>query len=173
MRTTFELTGQRAKLISFNPRAELHGDESQPAGDLKISFRAASDCLAMFGSQLRDSLFWTDPGTTALTQAELDGLEVDRKNLRNPQMVPPFKLDHEIVGGLVTIDYGIKDKIDLAGSVNKFAVTPLEGGSVEITFRVQAEIESDDAGRLCMLIGREITVDVEGPQAEPELGDED
>ena len=55
----FNLTKTSAKLNSFNIRAEKHGEENVPAGDLKLSIKAANTILDIFDPKLREALYQT------------------------------------------------------------------------------------------------------------------
>mgnify|MGYP001595564560 CR=1 FL=1 len=56
----FELSKVNASLVNFNARAEIHGDEKEPAGDLKIKVSLSNDCLAMFHPTLKAMLYHYD-----------------------------------------------------------------------------------------------------------------
>lgn len=170
MKPVFELTNQTATLHSFNPRIEKHGDEDMPAADLRLSYQCANDELSMFGPQLRDSLYWRDTSGTSIEQKDLEGLGLtDKPNLRNPFLASPIKLgqQRDLVGAIVEIQYGIDSLIRFdAAKVNNYRLDPQEGGTVTISFRVQVSgIKDIDAGRLCGLIGHEVTISVDPPTA--------
>ena len=53
----FRLKNQRAKLTSVNPRAELHGEETNLACDLKFTLTTGNKKLDEFDPGLRHALF--------------------------------------------------------------------------------------------------------------------
>lgn len=53
----FELDAVEAKLNSYTPRRELHGEDPQPAASLAFAVNLDADALAMFAPTLRSSLF--------------------------------------------------------------------------------------------------------------------
>lgn len=163
----FSLEGQTIKIKSFNPRAEQHGAEKVPAADIGIELAAPNYMLSEFGQQLRDSLYWNSGEQP--NQGELIEPAVDKPNLRTPELKGPFKLNTEIVGADVTIDWGIggKSNIELGDcEVNNFSVDPKEGGTVEISFRIQCHPSESDAGKLCGLVQQEAKMTLSPPSVE-------
>ena len=47
----FQLDQQQAKVTSFNPRAEKHGEENVPAGDVRFQVACPNTVLDAFGKE--------------------------------------------------------------------------------------------------------------------------
>lgn len=163
----FELKEAKAKLIDVNPRAELHGESSKAAADLKIKVMLPATELAQLHPTLR-SMLYEKPSAPDLA----DQATGEANALRFPQLGLPLKWEGEVVGGKVTIHHGISSKSDLVLDtvmVNEFRLEPLEGGSVQTTFRVQCHPDEKAFGRLCTMTGTDIVVSVEPPAEEADL----
>lgn len=164
-----ELTDAICIIKSVNLRAEKHGPEEVPACDLKIETDQANDILAFFGSQLLDSLYWCADGPVS-EQDELDGIEpVSAKpDLRNPNLAGPLAIDYEGAGYTLRIEWGIDASTGISiydAKVNAVTIDPHEGGSVTLRFRAQFGVDEKLAGRLGVMIGREVTLSLEPPAA--------
>jgi hypothetical protein len=162
----FSLKNDVATLANVNPRAELHGEDRQPACDLRIDMSVSNGLLAEFHPTLRSFLFEKDSG-------QLD-LGDELTKLRMPKL-GPLKYSEELVGAEVTIHRGLggKSDITLPGcSVNNFTLDAQEGGSVGLSFRIQGHPDEKQFGRLCSCIGTEIEISIEPPSGEQQdLGD--
>lgn len=162
-----------ASIRSVNLRAEKHGPEEVPACDLKIETDQPNSVLAFFGSQLLDSLYWRNEAPADFTQGELDEIEPvsEKPNLRNPRLAGPLGIDYEGVGYTIRIEWGIDDSTEIAiydARVNAITIDPKEGGSVTVKLRAQFGVDEKLAGRLGVMIGREVTMSIEPPAAESE-----
>lgn len=157
----FELN-QAVKLISVNARAEIHGDERKAAFDLKFEANAHSDILNHFHFSLRNMLFKQPDSPDMLQQiGEGDTLT----DLRFPLM-GPLKWDLEGIGYHLTIPYGTGGKSDIKlgdCKVDKFKLTPINGGAVNIEFRVIVHPDAKDVGKICDMIQQEIDVILTAP----------
>lgn len=173
----FNLERARATVKSVNLRAEKHGDDEVPAVDIKLALDRPSTDLAMFGPRLRTALFWRDPEQHP--EDLLDGIDpmLELPNLVAPELRGPFALSAEYVGAEVEIDYGLGGPSNIVletAKVNRLRVEPREGGSVELTLRVQASrIDEKIAGRLAMLIDRETVVSITAATTAAQDADED
>jgi hypothetical protein len=157
---SFELTDVPATLEHFNPRTEKIGPEDIPAADFKIECKQTADCLAFFSPTMRAHLFDTE-GKTDLA----GGLVV-----RYPHIDYPIKLDHEMTGARCALGSGVGKPMEFYdSSVNDFRVTPLDGGMVQLVFRVQCKPDEKQAGRLYMLQKRPIVISIEPMELEEEL----
>ena len=168
-----ELTAVTAIIKHVSLRAEKHGPEEVPACDLKIETDQPNSILAFFGSQLLDSLYWRAPTAEDFTQSELEGVEPvsDRPNLRNAALVGPFGVQYDGAGYTVRIDYGIDSTTEIAihdVRINAITIDPKEGGSVTLKLRAQFGVDEKLAGRLGVMIGREVTLSLEPPAANDE-----
>jgi len=158
----FELIQATVKLANINPRAEMHGDDPKPAFDLKIEATCSSSALTHFHPELRQHLFMEDQNPDLVDQVtEGDGLTV----LRYPKM-GAIKWDWEGAGYTATVDYGMGGSSNLELNdckVDHFKIEAQNGGSVVITFRIIAHPESEDVGKLCEFMQREIILDLLPP----------
>lgn len=152
------LNTQRAKLSAFNPRTEMHGDEHVPAADLVFEVKAPNGILTLLSPMLLPALYQRDdtpsdmfPDPDALTIYKFPSIEAFQ--WRVPK---PIKAD-------VTIHIGVSGYSDIslgACEVDKIVVTPNEGGTVALRFRVKSWPKADDMGRLCTLIQSIVDVSV-------------
>lgn len=155
-----ELTKCTATLENLNLRTEKAGEDKIPAADLKISTGQAADVLAHFSPTLKSFLF--NPEATL----DLAG----GMSLRDPHLQYPLARDEEMTGAVVTIGYGPGKPMTFEDcKVNAFRITPHEGGSVVLAFRVQCRPSPEQVAKLYTLIeqGVEITVT---PCELPEMG---
>lgn len=175
----FELSNQAAKLISFSPNAECHGEDRKPVSYLKISANLSNDCLAFFSPSLKSAIYMRNDnasnvraqqpeqgdlvgGKPVEATAPSDGLTA----LRFPALNGPFKWDWEGVGYDIAIPYGVTGKADIAlkGDIDEFRLNCKEGGTVEVTFRATVHPTEEQNGRLCSLIQSQIEVTVTPPE---------
>jgi hypothetical protein len=162
----FELRKETAKLVDVNPRAELHGEATKPAGDLKLRVMLPAAELIQLHPNLRSMLYEKSNNPDLV-----DAATGEANSLRFPQIGLPIKWAGEIVGAEVTIHHGISAKSDLVLDgclVNEMRLEPLEGGSVATTFRVQCHPDEKAFGRLCAMTGTEIVVSVFPPADAPQ-----
>ena len=163
-----ELKKTNMVLTSFNPRAELHGDDPKPAADLTLEAKLPNSVLAEFDPTLKALLYVKDTEQADLV-SEGDPEHMTKR--RFPKM-SPFKWDDEIVGAQVTIHWGVGKKSDvvLGGCVvGNYKIDAEEGGTVKLTLRVQCHPSESQAGKVCMLVGSKIDVTIEPPEADEEL----
>ncbi len=169
MRFAFALHEQKCRLLSFNPRAEHHGEETVPAADLKIEVALANDELAMFHPALKSLLYHYD------SQIAGDLVDVAKKDedknysphLRMQKLVTPLKWDDAITGATVRIHYGAtgRDIVLTTADVNNFTIDPQQGGTVMVGFRVQAKPDEKQSGKLCTMVQTDIELSIEPPEA--------
>lgn len=155
----FELAKASATLENLNPRMEKHGGEKVPACTLKLSLATSADILAHFSPNLRAFLFNED------APRDLAGGIV----VRDHHMGYPLNRDEEMTGAKVTIDYGVSEKMIFQDcKVDDFKLTPRDGGSVIVGFRVACRPDESQIGKLYLLQEAAITLDVDPPEA-PEM----
>lgn len=158
-----ELDGQKMLLAHFNIRAEVHGDEREPAADLKLEADVGAEFLDKLSPALRPMLFCKDPEAAA----DLADQGAEAPNLRFPQLVAPLRWEDEMLGALVSIKVGNR-KIDLgAASVNKLTFSPREGGTVSLELRVQCKPDEEQAGRLYSVLQTEVRVTIKEGEPQP------
>lgn len=159
----FNLQKQSAKLISVNPRTELHGEEHVLAIDLKFETIMGNDVLTEFHPALKEALFRigdAPQGEIELEPGRLTGLKF-------PQL-GPVKWDHECAGYRLTVHDGLDGTGNiclLAIKVDQFRFDCRDGGSVAIAFRVIVKPQEADVGRLCKMIQDDIDVSLIPPAA--------
>lgn len=162
----FELTNKTTlRLDHVQTRMERHGEDHVPAIDLSLTWTTNNRALDMLHPELRKALYapLQAPGQDEPEQAEMD-LPVDELPVvRFSRIKYPIKLDNEQTGMTVRIDYGLGGASDIelnTCKLSKFAVTPIEGGSVEIKMLLQCSSEIDEhvSGSLSMLQQSEIVL---------------
>lgn len=167
-----ELSKVKALLSSVNPRSEIHGEEKMPAGDLKLRVNLSNDCLAMLHPTLKAMLYHYDKQIDAdLVDTASASDPAYAPHLRFPE-IPAINWKGEMVGAQVIAHIGIDDKSNIVlhpCTVNNLVLEPQQGGTVKVSFRVQAHPDEKQFGKLCGLIGTEIDVSVVPPKAEEGL----
>src|SRR5258708_7970995 len=85
-----------------------------------------------------------------------------------PNSWGPFRWDGEMLGASVSLQVrGEKSRVELADAkVNNFQLEVQEGGTVLLSFRVQAHPDERKFGKLCTLIQNEVQVTLT-PAEEP------
>jgi hypothetical protein len=158
------LTPTTVTLKHVNLRPEKHGDESVRAIDVKLSLKQGNEVLDLFHPKLRERLYWNQKEQEQL-QTRMPGVSASLPDLVFPEL-EPVKWDLELVGAKVVVDYGLGAE---AGSnvelhdckVNGFLFELHQGGTVEVTFRVQTSNFPDGAlDKLSKLLEHETAVQV-------------
>jgi hypothetical protein len=165
----FRLEKQQALLSNFNPRAEKHGQENVPAGDLKIAVTCHNSVLEEFAPHLRELLFChpSEAGPAAGLRLPVDD---DKRYtaLRFPK-IGPLKLDEAFPGYSLSIagGMGLRKPLELDDvELDGFTFEPQEGGSVTVSFRAKCHPDDREAGRLCAMIQEAIVLTLTPPSAE-------
>jgi hypothetical protein len=164
-----ELKEKEAKIVSVNPRAELHGEDPKPACDVKIEVALTNSDLALFHPSLKGLLYVKDQDRPDLVSQDDPG---HATMLRFPQLGVPMKWEGEMIGAEACFHYGTTEKshIKLPGCVvGKFALEPLEGGTVMMNVQVQCHPDEKQMGRLGMMVGTKLPVTITPPEAEGAL----
>lgn len=162
----FSLENQEAKIASFNPRAEKHGEENVPSGDLKVEITTHSSVLDHFDKALR-KLLYRKPSSGE--QSDLPLGDSDGLTQRKFKHLAPIKWDEDFPGYRLSIDsgLGIKDPLELDDvELSGFVFEALDGGSVGITFRASFHPEPEQAGLLCSMIQETVEITLIPPDAE-------
>lgn len=148
---SLDLTEASGTLDNLNCRTEKAGNEKFPAADLRLTVPQSADVLAHFSPTLKHFLF-DENGPRDLA----DGLA-----LRDPHMQYPLARDEEMTGAEVSIAYGVGKPLTFTDcKVNAFRITPMEGGSVVLAFRVQCRPDEKQIGKLYQLQEQAITVTI-------------
>jgi len=164
----FELTEQRSKLANVNIRAELHGEETKIAVDLKIDIKVSNDVLSFFDPDLKAALY---EKANDAKQGELIDEPGHLPALKFPPMAP-IKWDWTGAGYDAIVNYGVSGKDDITmiqTEIDTFKFDCQDGGTVAISFRIIAHPTPDEIGRLSELVQREITLTLTPPSAEDQL----
>lgn len=159
-----------AKLNSVNLRSEVHGEKHVPAVDLSFTQDVPNTVLSYFDGALLSALYYCSAASSG--QKIIDGVDQVLPNLRFPKLGLPLKWDDSGKGYALEIDYGLGPnesniELDLC-TVGEFRITPREGGTVEIKFRVQAsgeQLTEKVFGKLASLIQQEVKIKLLPPQA--------
>lgn len=126
----FTLDNVTATLENLNTRTEKSGQDKVPACDLKISAALASSVLDFFELTLK-SHYFNEAGPRDLA----DGMP-----LRDPREVYPHTRSEEMENATVSIGYGVGAPMVFTDChVDSFRLTPKEGGTVIVSFRVQCK----------------------------------
>lgn len=159
----FEIpTPTAAKLNTVTPRKEMHGDEPVSAVSLSLSITGPNTLLDhLDGGKLRNALYMAVPD-----QEQLPGVEPATPLLR-ARGIDVVSLNGSLEGWTVSFEHGIDEgsAIVLGSSkVDKFRVKPMEGGSVELLFRVgTSDISEEEAGALFGKLGQEVMISLKAP----------
>jgi hypothetical protein len=153
-----ELDKASATLENLNPRMEKHGDEKVPACTLKFSTAKGAELLAYFSATLRAHLFET--------KADLAG---EVLQVRYPHLDYPLSLNEEMTGARISIDYGVSKPMEFEDcKVDDFRITPKDGGSVILSFRVACKPDEKQIGKLYLMQEQAVTVTL-APAELPEM----
>jgi len=159
----FEIpTPTAATLRSVTPRTETHGDEKVSAISLGLSITGPNTLLdSLDGGKLRNALYMAVPD-----QDQLPGVEPSTPLLR-ARCIELVKLAGTLEGWTVRFEHGIDDSSAIvlgASKVDAFRVRPMEGGSVELLFRVgTSDISEAEGGALFGMLGQVAMITVTAP----------
>lgn len=130
-------TMRTVRLDHINIRNETHGDKPVTAVDLRFIVAGSNDLLALFAPGLQQALCFNQAAEQG--QQDIGDVPTVLPNLRFPKMAPLVWTD-EIATARVEIDYGTGGPSNIILNpckVNNFKAELKEGGSTEISFRVQ------------------------------------
>ena len=166
-----------ATLSNLNPCIEKHGDESVSAIDLSVCYDAPNTVLDEFQVGMLDA-FYKAAECGDDSQVTIDGFEISAKPLLRFNQLAPLKLGTELIGYRFAIDYGLNDESALvlpSCNIGKFSLELKEGGTVSMKFRVQANsgLTEHIIGKLAMLIGQEVKVQMTPPEVVTPEDDEE
>lgn len=155
-------TPTAATLRTVTPRTEIHGDEKVSAVSLGLSITGPNTLLdALDGGKLRHALYMAVPD-----QDELPGVEPSTPLLR-ARGIELAKLAGTFEGWTVTFEHGLGDDSAIVlgySKVDNFRCKPMEGGSIELLFRVgTSDINEEEAGALFGKLGQEVMVTIKAP----------
>lgn len=154
------LQSQECQISHVNFRTEKHGDDDVTAVDLKLSANMPPSVLEQLVPGLADALF---------QPANSSGAMKGEKALRFPDLVNVFRLQAEIPGYALAIEWGMSGKLIQFGDVElgKIAVELIDGGAVTLTFRVQIAGDPAELAQLVPMLNLSLPVTLTPPAAEP------
>ena len=162
-----------ATLANVNLRTELHGEDREPAADLKFESRIGNDVLAHFHPSLKSALYVRGADGDLADQGMPDALLVRRFG----DALGPLKWAMEIVGCTLTVHHGISERSDVVlpdATADSFVLEVQEGGQVDITFRVRAHPVARQVAVLYEQQRESVEISLEPPSAdEAEMYDEE
>jgi hypothetical protein len=167
----FELVGKKnAKLVNVDVQAQKLGQKDlRPALLLRFKLTQANDILAMFAPTLRPFLF--EKNSAAQTQGTLDGVPVvsDLPQLTEPaKRMGVLSWDIEQGGSKLVMYRGATGRSDITlkdGTVSKFKIEPLEGGTVDVTFDFYvADLDAETMGDIAVLHQHELDIELIAPE---------
>jgi len=150
----FALVKERVLFAHMNLRTEKHGDESEPALDVKFELTTANSVLKKLNPELLGALYDFDK------QADVE--DDFKRKLRFPLLgVLPWDLElprtkltvHDVDGN----DIALHD-----GRTNKFRIEALDGGTVKLIFRCQFSQPDEDAvASLMRVLQQDVPISLE------------
>lgn len=164
----FRLKQQDAKLKTVNSRPEKHGEDPVPASDIFFVIVTSNSMLDDINKDLRQIMFKKAPKEDEDLADAAMGDEFLR-DIRCALMPETYALIYQCAGYKLHISQGIsgKEDINLIGcQLDKFKITPKQGGTVEIEFRVVGHPTAEETGQLCFLQQRQVDITLTPPSAE-------
>lgn len=163
---SFEFTEPTAAVLtSITPRTEKHGDDDVFAVSFGLKITGPNTLLDKLSPALRQALYKPADEDTE----PLPGIEQATPLLRATG-IELLTLKGALTGWTIEIDHGIDetDPIRLGDcKVDHFRVSPMQGGSVDLMFRVGSnDIDATEAGLLCSHLKQEISFRLIAPAAE-------
>lgn len=158
-----EFTKVAMKLANVNVRSELHGDEREPASDLKFEAMVSNDVLSQLDGGLKSALYHYDSARPDLVDEGKKGEPGFLPHLRFPRLGQEgFKWNDEMAGASVSILVkGAKKPLELKDvKVNNLKLSPKDGGTVALALRVQCHPDEDAFGKLATLVQSEVEVTI-------------
>lgn len=157
------------RLLSLNVRTENHGEGLARAIDLKCQMDAPNTFLQQLAPELLAMLFM--PVEASEPQAKLDGVPETLPLLRSHVIKWPMELEGDYSGYQITVDRGLGGTSNMVlqeAKLNKLRLTCLEGGTVQLQYRLQVSGVGDEViGRLSSYIKADMFVALLPPQVKP------
>lgn len=170
----FQLDKHEACMTNCNTRIERHGDERVLAADMKFELKASNTILDYLEPGLRADLFRKPSKGEQQEIPEIGGNNLVA--VKHPGL-EPLRLSHEFDGCEIELA-GLLDHIEplllVDVKLKKFVITPLEGGSVGLTFTASANVDSDEHKYLGEALVREdVRLTVSPPKRQAQDDPED
>lgn len=163
-----EFKDRKMLLANVNVRSEVHGEDREPAGDLKFECDVENAMLDSFHPDLKGLLYYFDASRERdLADQGKTGVGFV-PDLRLPHLEVPLKWDEEMLGAKCRVRVpGAKSDVGLDPvRVNNWTIEPREGGTCSITFRVQGHPDEKTFGKLATLVQQEVEVTLESAAGE-------
>jgi len=164
------LDKHNSEITNLNLRAEKHGDENNPACDIKLQVDVQAERLNDIHPGLCDSLFRKPAAGDQRPLIEVGKKKQDDSytEVRHPSL-EPLKLKQKFPGYELTILAPDNDGEGLFfadAEVKNFTITPREGGTASLAFSVGVDVDEDDiAGLLPFLRNPDAVVTLVAPKA--------
>lgn len=161
-----DLERQTGTLTNLNLRTEKHGDENVPGVDIKICIKVSNDTLPEFHSRLKSSFYRApDPSEMDMVdeaQAQEGAMPLTR--LIFGSKVAGLKWNDEFLNVTTIVHYGTGGKSDIVledTTIDGLVFEFMDGGTVQILFRVKCNPDEKQIGKLAALNGGEIEFSLE------------
>lgn len=162
------------RLQSLNVRTENHGDGLARAVDLKCQIDAPNTLLLQIAPDLLPMLF-KPVEREEDAQSSIEGVPETLPLLRSHAIKWPMDLDGDFAGYQITVDRGLGGTSNMVlqeAKLNKLKLTCLEGGTVQLQFRLQVPNVGDEVvGKLSSYIKSDMHIALLPPQVKPEAID--
>lgn len=166
----FELRQQHAKVSYLNVRPEKHGEDPVVACDIGLVTDQSADILDEIAKGLKAALYVKPKAPTQSELAEGAPPVEEGPQLRFDGVLGPLKLQKEYAGYGLRLTWG-----DIASTVMvklddvkacKLKAEAKQGGTVELRCQIQARPGEGQMDQLCLLMDRDVTVDLVAPGRE-------
>ncbi len=169
---SFEFTEPTAAtLTSITPRTEKHGDDDVFAVSFGLKITGQNTLLDKLSPTLRHALYRAEDENTET----LPGVEQSTPVLRATG-IELLTLKGALQGLTIEIEHGIDEAAPIRlgdCKVDHFRVSPMQGGSVDLLFRVGSnDIDATEAGLLCSHLKQEISFTLTAPKMQERAGTE-
>lgn len=155
----FQITKQTA-VLGFQSRTELSGDERKPAASLHFSCTMPNDALALFDKGLKAAFYRKQLKEEQDLADQGAGPNEGLNRIKFPRSNNRVEWDEKFTLYTCTVDFGIDEKTAIVlpeCTADKFAFEMRDGGTVLLSFKVQAHPNEEQAGKLHTLNGSEVT----------------
>lgn len=143
----FDTKDTPVTLVNFNARSEAHGDVRTPAADISCRAVMSAAVLEYLIPGICGFLFKIPDDPDLVDQAD----KPTPTALRFGALGLPLSINREFLNYSVEIDYGLggdSNKKLFDCKIHKFKATPLEGGSVDVSWMISTHPDADMAGWL-------------------------
>jgi len=164
----FELkTPTKATITSVTPRQENHGDDKVRAVSIGVKITASNTLLEIVAPGLLQALY-TKPDDPTPGPRTFEGMELSHLPLLRAPSIESLAIKACYEGWTLHIPYGIDETSALKHGgckVDKFRISPIEGGSVTMTMRIgTSDVDEAKFGKLTMLLGEERDITLLAPE---------